>query len=262
LSIVGESQARLTGDYLTDVNFDVVVCSDLQRTRQTCGHILECATNQPTVHYDPLLREICFGEMEGQHYEDFQRFAHENGYEKPNSWLAPFPGRETIESVKRRAMQSFQLIERLVAEKLSSPEKQKLSSSCTNSAADDLPVNVLLVSHGGFIRNLTMYLSLLTDLDEEIAKLHGDNTEKVNRAKSNGTVMDRYLDGTFYIDLSVPNCAINLCSMDLNHHEDTRIITTDDSTIACGEQQKRLFRTGSLKFIKLKDTGHLKLPDS
>lgn len=68
LSPLGERQAELVGAYLTNEKIDVIVASDLQRTRATAQAIAH-AHNLP-IHDDADLREIAMGEWEGHNTEE------------------------------------------------------------------------------------------------------------------------------------------------------------------------------------------------
>ena len=68
LSPLGERQAELVGAYLAHEKIDVVVSSDLQRTRATAQAIAR--THSLPIHDDADLREIAMGEWEGHNTEE------------------------------------------------------------------------------------------------------------------------------------------------------------------------------------------------
>ena len=68
LSPLGERQAELVGAYLAHEKIDVVVASDLQRTRATAQAIAR--PHDLPVHDDADLREIAMGEWEGHNTEE------------------------------------------------------------------------------------------------------------------------------------------------------------------------------------------------
>jgi probable phosphoglycerate mutase len=68
LSPLGERQAALVGAYLAHEKIDVVVSSDLQRTRATAQAIAH--THNLPIHDDADLREIAMGEWEGHNTEE------------------------------------------------------------------------------------------------------------------------------------------------------------------------------------------------
>jgi len=68
LSLLGERQAELVGAYLAHEKIDVVVASDLQRTRATAHAIARM--HNLLIHDDADLREIAMGEWEGHNTEE------------------------------------------------------------------------------------------------------------------------------------------------------------------------------------------------
>ncbi len=68
LSPLGERQAELVGTYLAHEKIDVVVSSDLQRTRATAQAIAR--PHGLAIHDDADLREIAMGEWEGHNTEE------------------------------------------------------------------------------------------------------------------------------------------------------------------------------------------------
>ena len=68
LSPLGERQAELVGAYLAHEKIDVVVASDLQRTRATAQAIAR--PHNVSVYDDADLREIAMGEWEGHNTEE------------------------------------------------------------------------------------------------------------------------------------------------------------------------------------------------
>lgn len=67
LSDVGRHQARAVAETLRSVGFDRLVTSDLTRARETAEIIGAELNLVPTA--DPLLRERCFGVLEGEPHE-------------------------------------------------------------------------------------------------------------------------------------------------------------------------------------------------
>ena len=62
LNETGLEQARAAAEALKNVKFDVVFCSPLKRTRQTCEIIYD-----GKIIFDDRLKEINYGDFEGQH---------------------------------------------------------------------------------------------------------------------------------------------------------------------------------------------------
>jgi probable phosphoglycerate mutase len=64
LSSLGEQQALAVAAYLSTEQLDVIVSSNLQRTRATAMAIAQY--HESTVQEDPLLRELSLGQWEGR----------------------------------------------------------------------------------------------------------------------------------------------------------------------------------------------------
>jgi alpha-ribazole phosphatase len=66
LSGVGEKQAMMLKNALKEVNFDVVISSDLKRAKDTA--VIVKGEREIKILKDERLRELNFGEWEGRHY--------------------------------------------------------------------------------------------------------------------------------------------------------------------------------------------------
>ena len=62
---VGRRQAEAAGEALSDVTFDVVLCSDLSRTVRTAEHILKGNKFAGPMTKTSQLRERSYGDFEG-----------------------------------------------------------------------------------------------------------------------------------------------------------------------------------------------------
>jgi probable phosphoglycerate mutase len=60
----GREQARVVANELTVLDFDLIVSSDLRRTRETTAIVNEVL--QLPIEFEPLLRERSFGAVEGE----------------------------------------------------------------------------------------------------------------------------------------------------------------------------------------------------
>ncbi len=124
LTAQGEQEARALRPLLADTTFDGVWSSDLQRAVRTA----QLACRDPTP--DPRLRELDFGELEGQRWDQVEPALGEalvafDGFQAP--------GGESTAAFERRVM----------------------------SFVDQLPPGRhLLVAHGGVVRLLTRKLGL------------------------------------------------------------------------------------------------------
>lgn len=102
LSLLGERQAELVSSYLAKETLDLVVASDLQRTRATAQAIAR--THDLSIHEDADLREIAMGEWEGYTNEEItERFAASQVLWRTNPAVYTIPGGgETITQVNTR----------------------------------------------------------------------------------------------------------------------------------------------------------------
>lgn len=64
LSEIGLEQAKMVGKRLKDEHYDVILCSDLRRTKETLEGIIKYHPHNEVI-YDPLLRERSSGVFEG-----------------------------------------------------------------------------------------------------------------------------------------------------------------------------------------------------
>lgn len=131
LNEYGISQAEGARDRLKHINFDLVVASPLKRTKKTAQIISE------NIIYDEGLKEINFGLWDNLSLEEIE----EKYPDEYNIWMENgteefmFPEGESIKDVQKR---SASVIDKIIKE-------QKKG-------------NVLIVTHGGLIRNIISYL--------------------------------------------------------------------------------------------------------
>jgi probable phosphoglycerate mutase len=145
----GKQQAQQAGNMLSSVNFDTVVTSDLCRAKQTRDIILQQLAHQPKYSFESkYFREVLFGFFEGlDSDETWLKVGSPYGYNTQSEIIEakglpearrlmrlqdPTHLAETSEQVLRRWRSGIQL----------------LRKKCQNAS------NVLLVTHGTFIRSL------------------------------------------------------------------------------------------------------------
>jgi len=148
LSINGVNQAKLLGKNLNGATWKEVWSSDLKRAWQTANYAINqdvdleddllLSQPLPIIHIDPRMRERYFGTAQGKSWTDIKLLADAAGVELIN--FVP-PEAETVEDIRSRCISFF---DELCARQFLSKE--------TNSS-------VLLVSHGGWLRELMMHLS-------------------------------------------------------------------------------------------------------
>ncbi|MBU4191634.1 MAG: histidine phosphatase family protein [Pseudodesulfovibrio sp.] len=147
----GIIQARAMGQALAQVSFDAVVCSDLERARQTARLVL--AGRQLTATPTPLLREIALGDWEGLTVDEVRR-QYPGEYERRGADMAGYrtPGGESFGDVQTRAVRFLHSLEPLSGD-------------------------ILAVAHGGFNRALLCHatgldLSALFSIDQDYCGLN------------------------------------------------------------------------------------------
>mmetsp|Transcript_4973 Transcript_4973/g.6428 ORF Transcript_4973/g.6428 Transcript_4973/m.6428 type:complete len:231 (+) Transcript_4973:20-712(+) len=138
LTDLGIHQARAAGEVLRTQCWWRILCSDLPRTRETAHHILK--QNEP-IEYTSLIREKSFGLCEGKSKEMRSKETglianfikeHGNGIIPPQS--------ETHDEVDKRCIR---VIEHIISQYNIYEQHQ--------TASDQHP-EVLIISHGGFIK--------------------------------------------------------------------------------------------------------------
>uniref|UniRef100_A0A8C6XW33 Fructose-2,6-bisphosphatase TIGAR n=1 Tax=Naja naja TaxID=35670 RepID=A0A8C6XW33_NAJNA len=187
LSDTGFRQADAAGMYLSHIRFTHVFTSDLIRAKQTTASILRNSQHckEIPVKCDARLRERKYGVAEGRPLSDLKAMAKEAG--EPYLSFTP-PGGETLDEVKARVKDFFEYLCNLVAqearlEKRVSPGTEAEAETAEGSSATSLPnhhgepgsdstsggaaggglaANILVVSHGAYMRNWIGYF--LSDL--------------------------------------------------------------------------------------------------
>lgn len=113
LNAEGLRQAHALADQLSKENFDSIYSSDLQRALQTAQILLD-GRNVPLV-MDKRLREICFGEWEGEVFQEMlakypERFA----LSRSNPSIVMAPGGESVVQVADRTSEIADEIAKLL----------------------------------------------------------------------------------------------------------------------------------------------------
>ncbi|XP_073506056.1 fructose-2,6-bisphosphatase TIGAR [Phyllobates terribilis] len=180
LSEIGFMQAEAAGRFLSDVRFTHVFSSDLIRAKQTACTIMK--NNKPSeeirINYDARLRERKYGVAEGQPLSELKIMAKKSGEQCPS--YTP-PGGETLEQVRARAKDFFEFLCQMVMDETSANDQASLGAAGRErvTAVDlspfinhnrenqggaiqensdvTLDANILLVSHGAYMRNWIKY---------------------------------------------------------------------------------------------------------
>jgi len=141
LSTVGLQQAESVARYLSQLDFAAAISSDLARALQTCRAIVTANTSLTgrEVTLWPVLRERCFGQLEGKEATCMQEQVKGLNKDQILDWGPP--GGETGRQFRDR-------VREFLAE---------LCKKIDTMSPDDTP-RLLLTSHGGFIKELNMVL--------------------------------------------------------------------------------------------------------
>ena len=124
LSKKGKEDAKKLAKKLKDINFDMVFCSDLLRTRQT----LEAFDLDLEVIYTKNLREKSWGVHEGKSFEEIQKEG--ITYTTFEKWIEDLDG-EKLESYTKRVWDYFK-----------------------NVILKQDAKNILVITHAGVIKTL------------------------------------------------------------------------------------------------------------
>ncbi|XP_043824996.1 LOW QUALITY PROTEIN: fructose-2,6-bisphosphatase TIGAR [Dromiciops gliroides] len=178
LSETGFRQAAAAGEFLSNVKFTHVFSSDLMRTKQTTAGILEKSRfcKEATVKYDTRLRERKYGIAEGKPLCELKALAKAAGEQCP--YFTP-PEGETLDQVKLRSKEFFEFLCQLILDETSEKgqptsgtidsgletfltENISVRSNCepdinSDSVAQVLDANILVVSHGAYMKNMFTY---------------------------------------------------------------------------------------------------------
>src|SRR5438093_3707474 len=101
----GREAAKLLGQQIAHVPFDLCVHSRFSRTRETAGIALE--GRDVPFEEEPLLDDIYVGELEGRTLDDYREW--KNAHTRAD----PFPGGESLDDAARRYAQAYRkLLER------------------------------------------------------------------------------------------------------------------------------------------------------
>jgi len=123
----GLAQAQTLGGLLSEVLFDRVLCSALERAQQTAERVLE--RREITIETTPLLNEMFFGDWEMRHHRDLAREDPQNYAAWCNDWQNAIP-------TNGEGFQAFSArIEQVIAHLADIKDQQ----------------NILLVSHQGVL---------------------------------------------------------------------------------------------------------------
>lgn len=155
LTELGEQQASQTGANLQSIPFDLVVSSDLHRAIQTRDLIIQQLVKQPAIiKTDPAFREVFFSSFEGLPANDvFKKICQRYGFDSQDDIIAK---------------QGFAYVRQLMQDDDPIHQAELYPDIITRfkkglyNITQQLPHggNVLIVSHGAFIRTVADYLGI------------------------------------------------------------------------------------------------------
>ncbi|NXR07020.1 TIGAR bisphosphatase, partial [Semnornis frantzii] len=204
LSATGFRQADAAGLFLSNVKFTHAFSSDLLRAKQTAATILgkNKFSSDLEIKYDARLRERKYGVAEGRPLTDLKAMAKAAGEQCPS--FTPSGG-ETLDEVRERARDFFDFLCRLAVELEQKEQDVRAAASrsseapaeqsgfpwtnhcsetelSSDGASQTLDANILVVSHGAYMRNWIGYFvsdlncSLPTDLTKSQLSSVSPNT--------------------------------------------------------------------------------------
>jgi len=175
LTAAGRQQSALLGARLSEArsSFDAAYCSDLGRARETLECVCSATSSIPQPFYTPLLRERAAGVLEGTPLGCVEAAAQAAGVAARQ--FRPDGGGESWEDVRSRASAFLQLV-------------------AAEHCFDERQTNVLVISHGGFIREALAAASCPTSRagNTAVYELHltrrvGRKTPAVRLVRANDT---------------------------------------------------------------------------
>jgi broad specificity phosphatase PhoE len=144
LTKVGKEQAKKLASRLEKEKIEVILCSDLNRCKQTISPYL--AKHNKEIHYDKLLREQCYGVFEGKPTKSMIEWFKNNPGKEPEGW-------ESKEQLKER-----------------------ISKFITQVLPKYADKNVLIVTHGRTKRMILEILLANSPEHHEKIKVNAPNT--------------------------------------------------------------------------------------
>nr|WP_163503740.1 histidine phosphatase family protein [Halomonas socia] len=138
--------------YEAEQPFDAVYSSDLSRCRQTLAHALEGCENDTMLYVEPRLREMDFGAYEGKCYDQLKDLPAYRAWIDSQGEQAP-PEGESAAALRAR-------LDAWLAELLEAAEVHAWQ-------------RVLVVTHGGVIRELRRRFEAIDFWDGSVAQAEG-----------------------------------------------------------------------------------------
>lgn len=258
LSEEGVEQTKRLGRYLAGQPFDCIVASGLERALKTAQQVLDynvAAKNSSSrlnkVTVDDLVVERHFGAAQGKTKQYLAEEAARMGQTK----LTFVPeGAETNSQIVFR-WKSFmkKLCKQYILEENGKCDKEE-SSESESVINKNQEKNILVVTHGHFIKQVVKYLVLKS---ETSSKSMTSNDENNNTNGINGKQKKQVDDFHGYFDQTIPNASVSHFEFDLDL-ADADLMSSLCENENDEEEEEELFKLLSHVKIKcnyLNDTG-------
>jgi len=210
ISSEGREQSKLAGIALSQIKFNQIYSSDLDRAFDTAAIIANENKLKTNVYSDEssnvvqknqFLRERCFGVFELRPHKEFRAAAEKSGFDITELYNFVPEGGESLADVRKRGRQFLDLV-------LKSNELTNIPSNIT--------CNILVVSHSGFLRQMGSYL--FNDCEATFAD---------DFHFSDGYTLDNYLEKAW------KNTGISTFEVEIG--EDKKILSVKCTQYACSK---------------------------
>ncbi|CDS01660.1 uncharacterized protein SPSC_01262 [Sporisorium scitamineum] len=180
----GVNQARALGQSFANVPLTAIYCSDLKRAAITADEILKSNRSipPPPLVQSKSLREINFGQAEGQSYAHAEWMAGSSGEDARNFH---FPDGESLEEVNARIAKA---VRQFILPRIEALRKKPVSQ---NAAAAGDVVHICIVAHGIAIAELLRVFMALHDSSPSSSSPWSDPKSTYQRVRLENTGWSR-----------------------------------------------------------------------
>ncbi|TKY85872.1 hypothetical protein EX895_005413 [Sporisorium graminicola] len=185
LTINGVNQARALGQSFANVPLTAIYCSDLKRAAMTADEILKSNRSipPPPLVQSKSLREINFGQAEGQSYAQAEWMAGSSG---DNARKFHFPDGESLEEVNARIAKA---VRQFILPRIEALRKTPVSRNGAAVASDI--VHICIVAHGIAIAELLRVFMALHDSSSASSSPWPDPNSTYQRVRLENTGWSR-----------------------------------------------------------------------
>lgn len=170
----GFEEAKITGEQLKDIHFDLAFSSALVRAQQTLEEILKTINQTPPITNNEALNERDYGDYTEKNKWDIQKEVGEEEFQRiRRSWDYPPPHGESLKMVYERVLPYY-----------ISEIEPKLKEG----------KNIIIAAHGNSLRALVKFLENISD--DSIATLEiGTGEAYVYEIDTSGKVISKEIRG-------------------------------------------------------------------